>query len=68
MSINGSASNKAEVAAFVDRLGSVKGIAAPLPAMVQVANNKLTFTVTTVLTSDALSGKYSAVCAPKGGK
>jgi Tfp pilus assembly protein PilN len=60
LTITGGAPDKNSVAAYVDTLAKVKGLAAPYPANVTGQNGKLQFTVNVIITSDALGGRYSA--------
>jgi Tfp pilus assembly protein PilN len=68
LTITGTASDKNAVAAFVDRLGRVRGLAAAFPASVTTATGKVTFSVNVVLTSKALGGRYAVKPATRGGK
>jgi hypothetical protein len=65
--ITGGARDKSAVAAFVDRLATLKGIATPFVANVsQDQTGHWIYTVQAVVTTDALGGRYSA--AARGGK
>jgi Tfp pilus assembly protein PilN len=68
LTITGTASDKNAVAAFVDRLSRVPGLAAAFPASVATATGKLTFSVNVILTSKALGGRYAVKPATPGGK
>lgn len=68
LTISGTAPNKNAVAAFVDRLSSVRGLAAAFPASVATTTGKLTFSVNVILTSKALGGRYAVKSATPGGK
>jgi hypothetical protein len=59
LTITGNAPDKNSVAAFVDRLAKVKGLAAAFPASVTGTRGKLTYSVSVVLTSDALGGRFA---------
>jgi len=60
LTVQGTAGTKSEIAGFVDRLASVKGLAAPLLQSVTTTTGKgYTFTVAAVLTTDALGGRYT---------
>ena len=67
MTISGIARDKNAVAAFVDTLGKVPGLAAAFPASVASTNGKLTFSVEVILTSDALGGRFTPKPATTGG-
>lgn len=62
MTLNGVAPDKATIAAFVDGLVSVPGLAAPFPASVTAAagGHQIQFTADVIITSAALGGRYSA--------
>jgi Tfp pilus assembly protein PilN len=68
LTITGTASDKNAVAAFVDRLSRVRGLAAAFPASVATTTGKLTFSVNVILTSKALGGRYAVKPATPGGK
>jgi Tfp pilus assembly protein PilN len=59
LTISGSAPDKRTVAAYADALAKVKGLAAPLISAVQGETRPLTFSISSLITSDALGGKYS---------
>ncbi len=65
--VTGTASDKRTVAAYADRLGSVKGLTAPLISNVATDNHQLTFTVNLIITSDALGGRYAPRTVPATG-
>jgi Tfp pilus assembly protein PilN len=67
MTISGTAVDKNTVAAFVDTLGKMPGLAAAFPASVTSTNGKLTFSVQVILTSDALGGRFTPKPATTGG-
>jgi Tfp pilus assembly protein PilN len=60
LTITGTAPDKKTTAAYADKLGSVKGLTAPLISSITSSASAVTFTVTVVITSDALGGRYSA--------
>jgi hypothetical protein len=62
LTIDGTAPDKNTVAAFVDGLATVPGLAAPYPASVAsiVGGHQVTFTVNVIVTSSALGGRYAA--------
>jgi hypothetical protein len=59
LTISGEAKDKRSLAAFVDRLDSVRGITVPLPASVAGEQGKLTFSINTLIVSDALGGRFT---------
>jgi Tfp pilus assembly protein PilN len=59
LTINGSAADKNQVAAYVDSLGKVSGLASPFPASVTSTGNRVSFSVQVIITSDALGGRYA---------
>jgi Tfp pilus assembly protein PilN len=68
LTISGTARDKNSVAAFVDRLGHVKGLAGAFPTSVTKATGTLTFAVNVVLTTKALGGRFAPVAGIPGGK
>jgi Tfp pilus assembly protein PilN len=58
LTISGSAPDKNSVAAYIDALSKVIGLAAPFPASVTGQDGKLTFSASVIITSDALGGRY----------
>jgi Tfp pilus assembly protein PilN len=68
LTITGTAHDKNSVAAFVDRLGKVTGLASPLPTSLTTANGTMTFTINVVVTTDALGGRYATQAPQQGGK
>ena len=67
VAINGSAPSKGAVAAFVDRLAGIRGLAAAFPASVAGSNGQFTFSVNVLLTSDALGGRFALKTSTTGG-
>lgn len=59
LAITGTAPDKNAVAAYVDKLSQVTGLAAPFPASVTGDKGALIFTVNVIITSDALGGRYA---------
>jgi Tfp pilus assembly protein PilN len=59
LTISGSAPSKDAVAAFVDRLGGVTGLAAAFPANVAGNNGQFSYSVNVLLTSDVLGGRFT---------
>ena len=62
LTVTGSAPSKDAVAAYADKLATVRGLTAPLITSATSAGNShaLTFTVNLVITTDALGGRYAA--------
>jgi Tfp pilus assembly protein PilN len=60
LTLTGSANDYRTVAAFVDTLSTVKGLAVVDPAEVTTDHGNVTFSVTLSLTTDALGGRFSA--------
>jgi len=63
LTLSGSSSDKTSVAAFVDALPSVPGVAAAFPQAVEGSGSAYTWTITAILTSDALGGRFSPTAA-----
>jgi Tfp pilus assembly protein PilN len=59
LTISGTAPDKNSVAAYIDALTKVPGLAAAFPASVTGQGGKLLFTASVIITSDALGGRYS---------
>jgi hypothetical protein len=57
--LGGKANDKDAVAAFVDALDKVHGVAAAFPASVDASAGGFTFTVNAIITTDALGGRYT---------
>jgi Tfp pilus assembly protein PilN len=70
LSVTGTASDKRSVAAYADRLATVKGLTAPLITNVAADNHTVTFTVDLIVTTDAFGGRYavSPTTTSTGGK
>lgn len=60
LTITGAAPDKRSIAAYADRLATVPGLTAPLVSSVQGTARALAFTVTVVITSDALTASTPA--------
>lgn len=60
VTITGTAPDKKTVAAYADQLATVSGLSAPLIENVQATTHPVTFTISALITSDALGGRYSA--------
>jgi Tfp pilus assembly protein PilN len=67
LTIVGSAPDKNSVAAYLDALTKVPGLAAPYPASVTGDKGKLTFTANVIITSDSLGGRYAKLATSTGG-
>jgi Tfp pilus assembly protein PilN len=67
LTISGTAPDKNAVAAFVERLAKVTGLASPFPASVSGDKSTVTFTADVIITSDAFGGRYSANSTSTGG-
>jgi len=65
LTISGTAPDKNAVAAYIDTLTKVPGLAAPFPASLTGQGGKLTFSASVIITSDALGGRYAVPA--KGG-
>jgi Tfp pilus assembly protein PilN len=59
LTITGFAPDKRSVAAYADGLSTVTGIAAPLISDVEATERPISFTISAVITSDALGGRYA---------
>jgi Tfp pilus assembly protein PilN len=59
LTITGSAPDKRTVAAYADALSHITGVTAPLISAVQASTRPVTFTITAVITTDALGGRYA---------
>lgn len=68
LTITGTARDKNAVAEYVDELSKVAGLTAPFPASVTTANGTLTFSVSAIITSEALGGRYAPAGSSTGGK
>jgi Tfp pilus assembly protein PilN len=60
LTIQGGADSKRTIAAYADALSNVRGLAAPLIAAVDAHADPITFTITAVITTDALGGRYTS--------
>ena len=59
LTITGTSHDKRLLAAFVDRLGSVRGVTVPLPASVTGRAGNLTYSINALITADALGGRFT---------
>lgn len=66
LTITGTAPDKNSVAAMVDKLSSVDGLAAPFPANVAGVKGNVTFSINVILTSKLLGGRFSPTPATGG--
>lgn len=66
LTLTGTAPDKNSVAAMVDKLTSIQGLAAPFPANVSGGRGNVTFSINAILTSKLLGGRFSPTPA-KGG-
>jgi Tfp pilus assembly protein PilN len=64
----GSAPNKRVVAAYVDALGKVPGVASPLLSGANEDNNQVTFTIGMDITKSALGGRFATASPSASGK
>ena len=68
LTITGTSHDKRSLAAFVDRLGSVRGVTVPLPASVtSVQGSNLAYSINALITADALGGRFTQT-STAGGK
>jgi hypothetical protein len=69
LTITGTSHDKRSLAAFVDRLGSVRGMTVPVPASITAEQSPLTYSVSALITADALGGRFThPPTAAAGGK
>ena len=66
LTVTGNASDKNVIAAYVESLGKIPGLAAPFPASVTDGQAGLTFTANVILTTEILGGRYSAQSSQGG--
>jgi Tfp pilus assembly protein PilN len=59
LALSGTAKDKNAVAAYIDALGKVPGLAAPFPASVADGVGGLTWSANVILTTDVLGGRYN---------
>ena len=59
LTVSGTARDRTTLAAYLDKLATVKGLAVPYPVSVLGKDGKLTFTVQLVMTTDVLGGRYT---------
>jgi Tfp pilus assembly protein PilN len=59
LKITGTAPDKRTVAAYADQLSTVPGLVAPLILNVDATERSVTFSVSVLITSDALGGRYA---------
>jgi Tfp pilus assembly protein PilN len=63
LTISGAAPDKRSVAAYADALAKVAGLSAPLISSVQATTHPVLFTITAVITNEALGGRYAVPAA-----
>jgi Tfp pilus assembly protein PilN len=69
LTLTGSAGSKDAVAAYADSLAEAPGLTSPLITSVTGQGGRVAFTLTAIITSDALGGRFTpAASAPTGGK
>lgn len=59
LTITGTSHDKRSLAAFVDRLSSVRGMTVPLPASITATQTPLTYSISALITVDALGGRFT---------
>jgi Tfp pilus assembly protein PilN len=59
LTVSGFAQSRGGIAAYADALAKVSGLTAPLITNVQSTGEVLGFTISTVITTDALGGRYA---------
>lgn len=64
LTLTGAAPSKSAVAKYADNLGRITGVAAATPTSVATTSGSLTYTITALITSSALGGRYAAPAAP----
>jgi hypothetical protein len=70
ITLTGSAHDKSSIAAFADKLTTVKGLAAPFVTSVTGAKGDVTFSINALITDNALGGRFTvkAPTTTTGGK
>jgi Tfp pilus assembly protein PilN len=63
LTVSGTAPDKRTVAAYADNLAKVTGLTAPLISNVTAQEKGVKFTITAVITAEALGGRYATVTA-----
>jgi hypothetical protein len=63
LTIIGTANNKDQVAGYGDKLAGVTGLVTPVPTNFNSTARPFTFTITAIITSDALGGRYHVATA-----
>jgi Tfp pilus assembly protein PilN len=66
LTVTGTAPDKRTVAAYSDSLATVKGLTAPLVSSVTAEEKGVKFTISAVITADALGGRYATPTATAG--
>jgi Tfp pilus assembly protein PilN len=68
LTLAGTAGSNGAVAAYADRLKTVKGVTSPLITTLTTANHRVTFGITAVITSDAAGSRFTpSAAAPQTG-
>ena len=68
LTITGQANDKNTIASYVDYLNSVAGFTAAFPSSVTLSSKTYEFTISVIVTTDLLGGRYSTTNAAQGGK
>lgn len=68
LTITGQANDKNTIASYVDYLNSVPGFTAAFPSSVSLSSKTYEFTISVIVTTDLLGGRYSTTNAAQGGK
>lgn len=68
LTITGTAADKDHVAAYVESLGQVKGLAAVYPTSATASGSGVSYAISALITSDALGGRFAAQSVTPGGK
>jgi Tfp pilus assembly protein PilN len=66
LTIGGTAPDKNSVAAFVDRLTKIRGLAAPFPASVNGDKGTVTFSANVIITNSVLGGRFTTPASTGG--
>ena len=64
LTVIGTANNKDQVAGYGDKLAGVTGLVTPVVTNYNATARPFTFTITAIITSDALGGRYHVATAP----
>jgi hypothetical protein len=66
LTIGGKAPDKNSVAAYIDRLSKIRGLAAPFPASLSGDAGGVTFSANVIITNSVLGGRFAAPNASTG--